>query len=582
MSGHDWQHAVLGELGVSGAGLATPESPNPASAPPPQIPAPAPAPDAAPAAAPTGPARLPAPMPPLAPAGVEPRAVEPPAVEPSSDRRVYSPPPPDAAPQAEVPPPPPGRPAADPPVPPAAQAASPPAPPVPAEGPSWYGTGSGENAVPGSGDTGMPPVTPATEIAEPSGASGGPLSPATSWSQPAEDRNFLTSELDHALFSAAIEYGAGAPAAQPAQGAATGEADSAPAAPPPSGHPGVQYGHPGGQYGGDQRQAPPGTPSMAWPPGTGAPPEAPPGSGEPPAGNEPPGSNDLVRRNVHGDPLMRRVGQGVRRAMGGSAAHDVRQQAAMIERIRQQMPSCRQIAVTSIRGGAGKTTVSALVARAIADFRGDRVLAVDADPGLGSLPLRLGAQAERSLHDLAQVRLNSLEEAGLYLGRSAERLWVLPGSTAGTMSADLDVDTFRAAMGNLTRYFSAAVIDCGAGIGELQRGILSGVHGQVMVAQGTADGAYSTQSTVDWLAANGYGALLARTVIVLVTHSPHVDSDLERAQQMLSAAGLPVVHVPYDRQLATGATIDVTRISSGSRAATTRIAAEVLARAATG
>jgi hypothetical protein len=44
---------------------------------------------------------------------------------------------------------------------------------------------------------------------------------------------------------------------------------------------------------------------------------------------------------------------------------------------------------------------------------------------------------------------------------------------------------------------------------------------------------------------------------------------------------MPVVHMPYDRQLATGATIDMARISSGSRVAAVRIAAEVLTRAAT-
>jgi MinD-like ATPase involved in chromosome partitioning or flagellar assembly len=423
--------------------------------------------------------------------------------------------------------------------------------------------------MPGPGGAGTPAAMPAMEPPEPAFPDWSP-SPATS--QPPEDRNFITSQLDPALFSAAIEGMAGAPGSfAPPEESATGGPN--PASPPEPGHPGLQYG-------GGLQETPPGAPA-SWPSAGGAPYEAPPAPAPTPGAGEPPGSNDLVRRNVHGDPLLRRVGMGVRKAVGGTGAHDVRQQAEMIDRIRQPMPSCRQIAVTSIRGGAGKTTVSALVARTIADFRGDRVLAVDADPGLGSLPLRLGARTDRSLRELAQVRLNSLEDAGPYLGRSAERLWVLPATTAGSLSDELDLDVFRAAMANLTRYFAAAVVDCGAGIGDLQRGILTGVHGQVLVAQGTADGAYSTQRTLEWMVASGYGALLGRTVIALVTHSPHVDSDLDRARQMLSTTGMPVVHVPYDRQLATGATIDMTRISSGSRTAAVRIAAEVLGRAAT-
>lgn len=296
---------------------------------------------------------------------------------------------------------------------------------------------------------------------------------------------------------------------------------------------------------------------------------------------EPDSADHFVRRSVHGDPIMRRFGQGVRKAVGASGAQNMRQQVELLDRIRTPIASCRQIAVTSIRGGAGKTTVSALVGAVIAEYRTDRVLTVDADPGLGSLPLRLGTRAERSLRDLAGSRLNSFEEARPYLGRAAENLWVLPANTAGRVSAELELETFRAAMGNLTRYFSATIIDCGAGIGELQRGILANAHGQVIVAQGTADGALSTRSTLEWMAGNVYRALLDRTVVVLVTHSPHVDGDLEQAHHMLSAGGMPVVQVPYDRQLAIGAAIDMTRVSEGSRMAATRIAAEALARSTT-
>jgi MinD-like ATPase involved in chromosome partitioning or flagellar assembly len=309
------------------------------------------------------------------------------------------------------------------------------------------------------------------------------------------------------------------------------------------------------------------------------PPQAPPAT--PPA-TPPPGTHDLVRKNVHGDPLMRRMSQGVRKAMGGTGAQDIRQESDLIDQIRRPVNSCRQIAVTSIRGGAGKTTVSALTATMIAQCRGDRVLTVDADAGLGSLPLRLGARTDRTLLDLAKVRLNSFAEASPYLGRAAETLWVLPATTSGKVSTDLELESFRAAMGNVTRYFSAAVIDCGAGIGELQRGILTGVNGHIIVAQGTVDGAVSARSTLEWMVGNGYGGLLARTVIVLVTHSPHVDADLDRAQHMLSAGGMPVVHMPYDRQLATGAAIDMTRLGEGARAAAIRIAAEVFSRSAAG
>ena len=47
--------------------------------------------------------------------------------------------------------------------------------------------------------------------------------------------------------------------------------------------------------------------------------------------------------------------------------------------LQRPVPSFRQFAVVSVRGGAGKTTMAALLATELARHRADRVLAVDAD-----------------------------------------------------------------------------------------------------------------------------------------------------------------------------------------------------------
>jgi MinD-like ATPase involved in chromosome partitioning or flagellar assembly len=104
----------------------------------------------------------------------------------------------------------------------------------------------------------------------------------------------------------------------------------------------------------------------------------------------------------------------------------------------------------------------------------------------------------------------------------------------------------------------------------------------VLVTPATVDGALSARSALDWFASNGHGDLLSRTVIALVTHSPHAYADIEQVQAMLSAGGTTVVHLPYDRQLATGTSIDLDRIGAASRTAATRIAADVFARSAGG
>jgi MinD-like ATPase involved in chromosome partitioning or flagellar assembly len=292
-------------------------------------------------------------------------------------------------------------------------------------------------------------------------------------------------------------------------------------------------------------------------------------------------ADELMRNKRHGDPLMRRMGRGLSKAVGATAGHDARQNAEISGRVLLPVPTCRRIAVTSIRGGAGKTTVAGLIATVLTRYRQDRVLAADADSGLGSLPLRMGVQTSLSLQDLARARPRSWEDAARFLAQSPDGLWVLSNTSGGRIGTELEIAAFRAATGEMSRYFSAIIIDCGAGLlPELQRGILAEAHAQVLVTPATVDGALSARGALDWMAGNGFGALLPRTIVALVTHTPHEDADLERAQHMLSAGGMTVVHVPYDRHLAGGTPIDLSMTSEAAHSAATRIAAEAFSRAA--
>ncbi|WP_157430006.1 MinD/ParA family ATP-binding protein [Actinomadura oligospora] len=288
-----------------------------------------------------------------------------------------------------------------------------------------------------------------------------------------------------------------------------------------------------------------------------------------------PSADEMVRRVRHGDSTVRRLGHGMRRIVGASAAGDVRDTTQIVERMNRPVPSCRRIVVTSIRGGSGKSTISALVADVIREHRSDRVAAVDADPGLGSLAPRLGVRPTRSLRDLAAARPSSFEETASCLTQTPSGLWVLAASSHGSVGADLDFDTFHTGLGRLGRYFSTTVIDCGAGlVSPLHRDILTSAHAQIFVAPATGDGTLSARAAIDWFARNGHADLLPRTLIVLVSHTPAPDTDLARAQRLLSGGGQSVVTVPFDRHLAAGASIDSGLLSASTREATTRIADE--------
>ncbi len=295
-----------------------------------------------------------------------------------------------------------------------------------------------------------------------------------------------------------------------------------------------------------------------------------------PAGT--PIADDLMRRMRHGDPLARRVGRGMRRAVGARAAQAVREQEAAAGILGQVVSSCRRIAVTSLRGGAGKTTVTALVARTIAAHRGDRTLVLDADPSLGSLPLRLGVNAERTYRGL--TTLPNWEAAQSYLTQAGERLWVASASSSRALTTELSLPEFQTAQGEFSRYFGISLVDCGPGLtSDLHQGILASSHAQILIAPATADGALSTRSALDWFLRSPHAHLLQRTLVVLVTHSPHLDGDLNRSRALLAADGVPVIHLPYDRHLAAGTSVDPSLLAESSQATAVHLATAAFTRA---
>ncbi|GLY92142.1 MinD/ParA family ATP-binding protein [Actinoallomurus iriomotensis] len=305
------------------------------------------------------------------------------------------------------------------------------------------------------------------------------------------------------------------------------------------------------------------------------PPPPPPPYGAPPA----PGSDDaLTGRPVHGDPMLRRVTRGIQRVVGASTTSETHDRTAAAGRLQQAVTTTRRIAVTSLRGGAGKTTIAVLTASALARHRPDRVLLIDADPEFGTMPLRLGVTSAPALPELAGRRFEWFDDVRPYLARTDAGLWILPGTGSGT--ATLDPGVFQTVTGALNRFFAIVVIDCGAGLtGELQRGVLANAHAHIHVTPGTADGAVSAGRALDWLNANGHQALAPRTVTVFATHAPHSRANLAPATALLRSHGIGVAHLPYDRHLASGGVLDLSLLAESTRQAAIEIGAEALTRA---
>lgn len=257
----------------------------------------------------------------------------------------------------------------------------------------------------------------------------------------------------------------------------------------------------------------------------------------------------------------------MRRAIGASAAERAREASRVTAQLGVPVPSCRRIVVTSLRGGSGESTVAALLAGIAQRHRDDRVVAIDAAPGLGSLPRRLGVTGRGSIRHLAAVRPSSWNELAGHLARTPDGLSVVPASH-GADADDLEHETFQRGAGRLSRYFSVAIIDCGGNLDtSLRRGILASAHAQVFVAPATVDGAVSARAALQWFGGSGFGHLLSRTVVALVSHRPKAGNDLGRAIDVIKECAVPVTHVPFDRHLAADDAVNLDRVGTPAHAA---------------
>ncbi|WP_433260119.1 MinD/ParA family ATP-binding protein [Actinosynnema sp. CS-041913] len=285
--------------------------------------------------------------------------------------------------------------------------------------------------------------------------------------------------------------------------------------------------------------------------------------------------DSVAGRRRTGEPAHRRLARAVRRVFDPSAA-DVEELAQLIAAVQQPVTTGRRIAVTGVRGGAGKTTVAALLGRVYSRRRADRVLAVDADPESGSLSWRLGAPTGHPVTVLARRAANgdirSMADLAPMLGVAGHGLWSVPAPAqpapaAGAVGAARDVGV------GLSRYFGVTVLDCGHGL-VLPTPVLLEAHAVVVATPATIDGIRSTRAALDRVTD------LSRYVVALTSLNDRSEGvDLRRACRAMGVLGVPVAHVRFDRHLAGGGVIDVRKLAEPTVVAATRIAAMALGRA---
>ncbi|MFI5956456.1 CpaE family protein [Cryptosporangium sp. NPDC051539] len=258
-----------------------------------------------------------------------------------------------------------------------------------------------------------------------------------------------------------------------------------------------------------------------------------------------------------------------------------REAAGLASELSQPIANTRRIAVLGIRGGSGKSTVASLLVSAFATHRGDRVLAVDADPDLGSLGLRLGATSPTSLANLGKVPRvwATLDEAERCLGRSQSGAWVLSGERGTAAPEIVPPNAYLGVVHGISRYFAVAVIDAGAGmVTPLNQSVLADAHSIVLATPASIDGVVSARRALEWIREWGPHRL-PQTLVALTAMSPQAASiDLNRTAEAFAPFGVVPALLPYDRHLATGSAIEPWRLGERTRNSAVQLAAAVLAK----
>ena len=231
-------------------------------------------------------------------------------------------------------------------------------------------------------------------------------------------------------------------------------------------------------------------------------------------------------------------------------------------RVRRNARDSYQIGVFGLKGGVGKTAVTVALGSALSRVRGDRILAIDADPDGGNLADRAGRQSAATVSDLlSDKELARYNDIRAYTSMNGANLEVLSSEEYSAARREFNDDDWKAAVGVVSRYYNLVLADCGAGLfTPSSRGVLSTVSGMVIVASASIDGARQAAVTMDWLRQNGYQDLLGRSCVVINHVTPgKTNIDVEDLVQQFERHVAPgrVVVLPWDKHIAAGTEIQL-------------------------
>lgn len=280
----------------------------------------------------------------------------------------------------------------------------------------------------------------------------------------------------------------------------------------------------------------------------------------------------------------RRPGRGWRAAVhkvtGGRVnpgeSSSERDERELLERIRRPVIGDYRIALLSVKGGVGKTSTTIGLGSTFASLRGDRVIAVDANPDFGTLAHRVPDANPATVRDLLRApATDRYAEVRQYTSQAPSRLEVLGSERDPSVSEAFSANDYGRALAILRRHYNILLTDCGTGLvhGAMQA-VLDNAHCLVLLATPALDGARSAWATLDWLSAHGYQDLVSSTVVV-INQLTDAGADPGSLHELFGQRCRAVHVIPHDPHIARGADIDLDLLRPATRLAYRELAAMI-------
>jgi MinD-like ATPase involved in chromosome partitioning or flagellar assembly len=251
----------------------------------------------------------------------------------------------------------------------------------------------------------------------------------------------------------------------------------------------------------------------------------------------------------------------------------------LLAQVNRPLQGCYRIALLSLKGGVGKTTITATLGATFASIRGDRVVAVDANPDRGTLsqkvPLETPATVRHLLRDAEGIVRYS--DVRSYTSQGPSRLEVLASESDPAVSEAFSADDYARTLEVLERFYNLVLTDCGTGLmHSAMSAVLAKADVLVVISSGSVDGARSAAATLDWLDAHGHQDMVRNSIAVINAVRPRSGKvDLKKVVDHFARRCRAVRLVPFDPHLEEGAEISLERLRPETREALLELAAVV-------